>query len=81
MAKYSIVPSKAGYENAFEFKGTVYVPRKDTNCDTCALIGGYCGMCSGHYFCVVVDLSECIYCGHADCVAPLYGESICGPVY
>lgn len=80
MAKYSIVASTTGFKGAFTVGSTVYAPVSETYCKDCHSIGGYCGGCSGHFFAPVVELQECIYCGGCDCIAVLFGDSICAPV-
>ena len=78
MAEYSIVASTTGFKGAFTVGTSTYAPVSETYCETCHSIGGYCGNCSGHHFAPVVELDECVYCGRPDCVAIVYGESVCG---
>ena len=78
MAEYIRVASTAGFKNAFHLNGMFFAPREEGYCADCHTIGGYCGSCSGHHFAPVVELDECVYCGRPDCVAIVYGESVCG---
>ncbi len=77
---FTKITSASGYTEVYHSKAHgLLVLSSEAECGTCALVGGYCGQCSGSHFLPTIQLDKGHFCGycHSDNCGSLYGDPVC----